>query len=325
MNGVFISYVRENIEAVDRFYQELTSHGIRVWRDRNDIDPGARWKQAIRKAIRQGAFFIACFSREYNNLGQTYMNEELTLAIEELRQRPTDRIWFIPVKLNSCDIPDRNIGGGETLQDLQYVNLYEDWDGSIQRIFEVIRQTARDEFSRGVKCMINERSLRGPALSPEEIQRNFEQAINHYSRALVKTDDAEVYLNRGIAYFGVNRIDDAIKDFTKAIQLDSELGPAYHNRGLAYCKKLFPDQAIKDFTKAIQLDKRLVNAYNSRGIVWLFLRNWDNARADLNAAGNMGVDIIANFCSSYGSVAGFEQMTGIQLPGDIAAMLTPQQ
>lgn len=326
MNKVFISYVRENREIVDRLCQELRVNGIQVWLDRNDIGPGSRWKRAIRQAIQEGAFFIACFSREYNERDQTYMNEELIIAIEELRQRPIDSAWFIPVKLNECEIPDRDIiGSGETLQDLQHVNLYEDWQVNIQRIFGVIHETTRDEFSRGVESIINERSLQGIALSPEEIQRNFERAINHYSRALVKTDDAEVYLNRGVAYFGVNKIDDAIKDFTKAIQLDPELGAAYHNRGLAYCKKILPNQAIEDFTKAIQLDARLVNAYNSRGIVWLFLGNWDNARADLSAARSMGVDIIANFCNSYRSVADFERMTGIQLPTDLAAILTPQQ
>ena len=65
------------------------------------------------------------------------MNEELTIAIEELRQRPTSRAWFIPVKLNDCEIPDRAFGGGETLCDLQHVNIYKDWNGSIQRIVKV--------------------------------------------------------------------------------------------------------------------------------------------------------------------------------------------
>ena len=321
VSGVFISYVSENAEIIDRLCQELESHRIRVWRDRKNIDPGSRWKQAVRRAIQHGAFFIACFSKEYIARNKTYMNEELTIAIEELRQRPTDRVWFIPVKLNDYNIPDRDIGG-ETLQDLQYVNLYENWKDSLQRIYGLIRKTARDEFSRGFEYIINERSLQGAVLSPEEIQRNFEQAINHYSRSLVEKD-AQVYLNRGVSYFGVNRIDDAIEDFTKAIQLDPELGAAYHNRGLAYCKKILPDQAIEDFTKAIQLDTRLVSAYNNRGIVWLFLKNWDNAKADLSAARSMGVDIIANFCNSYKSVAEFERVTGIQLPEDITAMLTP--
>lgn len=138
MPYVFISYVRENTEAVDRLYQELISRGIKVWLDRNNIAPGTRWGQAIRRAIRQGTFFIACFSKEYNERDKTYMNEELTLAIDELRQRPTDRVWFIPVKLNACEIPDRDIGGGETLQDLQYVELYKDWNAGVQRILKAI-------------------------------------------------------------------------------------------------------------------------------------------------------------------------------------------
>ena len=38
----------------------------------------------------------------------------------------------------------------------------------------------------------------------------------------------------------------------------------------------------------------------------------------------MGLNIIASFRNDYGSVEGFEQITGVQLPADIAAMLTPQ-
>ena len=67
------------------------------------------------------------------------MNEELILAIEELRQSSAGRVWFIPIKLNECEIPDRDIGSGETLNDFQHVSLYEDWNGGIQRILEVIQ------------------------------------------------------------------------------------------------------------------------------------------------------------------------------------------
>lgn len=136
---VFISYIHENKETVQRLYEALTSHGIAVWLDRSDIQPGRRWKDSVRRAIQRGSFFIACFSKEYNERNNTYMNEELTLAIEELRQRPADRSWFIPVKLSECEIPDRNIGAGEVLRDTQWVELYEDWGKGIQRILSVIQ------------------------------------------------------------------------------------------------------------------------------------------------------------------------------------------
>ena len=67
------------------------------------------------------------------------MNEELTLAIEELRQYGSDREWFIPVLLSECDVPARSIGAGETLLDINWVPLYEAWDAGVQRIISVIK------------------------------------------------------------------------------------------------------------------------------------------------------------------------------------------
>ncbi|MFX0206134.1 MAG: toll/interleukin-1 receptor domain-containing protein, partial [Candidatus Hodarchaeota archaeon] len=136
---VFISYVRENEADVQRIYDNLTQEGIEVWLDRKNIKPGFRWKDAIREAIKEGVFFIACFSAEYSARTKSYMNEELTIAIEELRKIPTNRSWFIPVLLSDCEIPDRTIGAGETLRDIQFVPLYRDWDVGIHDIINVIR------------------------------------------------------------------------------------------------------------------------------------------------------------------------------------------
>jgi hypothetical protein len=47
--------------------KELTSRGVSVWLDRTDIDPGAGWRDAIKKSIESGNFFLACFSWEYND------------------------------------------------------------------------------------------------------------------------------------------------------------------------------------------------------------------------------------------------------------------
>ena len=139
MSHVFISYVRENQKLVDRLCAELRSHGIEVWLDRESIDIGVRWKTAIRSAIKSGAYFIACFSSEYASRERTYMNEELNLAIDELRMRPKNRAWFIPALLSKCQTPDWEIGGGENLQALQWVNLYEDWDANMSRIVNTIK------------------------------------------------------------------------------------------------------------------------------------------------------------------------------------------
>ncbi|MDE0088161.1 MAG: toll/interleukin-1 receptor domain-containing protein, partial [Candidatus Poribacteria bacterium] len=122
MKHVFISYCHENKTIVDRLCQALASHDIHIWLDRDNIGPGTPWKQAIQQAIHHGDFFLACFSKEYNARDKTFMEEELSIAIEKFQQKLVDKIWFIPVKLNECEIPDIDIGGGETLRNLKYVD-----------------------------------------------------------------------------------------------------------------------------------------------------------------------------------------------------------
>jgi hypothetical protein len=141
---VFISYVHEDASAVERLTRELESFGVEVWRDEDRLSPGMRWQTAIREAIEGGAFFIGCFSEHSVSRERSYMNEELTIAIDELRKRPSDRAWFLPVLLSPGTLPRRNIGAGETLKDLQYVDLYRDWEEGVRRLVSVIEPEAHE-------------------------------------------------------------------------------------------------------------------------------------------------------------------------------------
>src|SRR3954471_16469863 len=96
---IFISYVREDAAIVDALASDLEARGVKVWLDRKSLAPGERWRDAIRHAIQNGDLFVACFSRAFSHRDRSHMHEELTLAIEELRLRPTARTWFIPTLL----------------------------------------------------------------------------------------------------------------------------------------------------------------------------------------------------------------------------------
>jgi hypothetical protein len=50
---IFVSYLREDRETVDRLCDDLRSAGLHVWLDREKIVPGERWKVAIRRAIEE--------------------------------------------------------------------------------------------------------------------------------------------------------------------------------------------------------------------------------------------------------------------------------
>jgi hypothetical protein len=135
---VFISYVHEDISQVLLIKAALEFAGISVWLDIDSLAPGGRWKEQIRKAINEGAFCIACFSANYLKKQSSYMNEELTLAIEQLRLRPHNRTWFIPVKLSDCEIPDWPIGAGATLRDLQWVDVSVDLQAGVNKLASVL-------------------------------------------------------------------------------------------------------------------------------------------------------------------------------------------
>jgi hypothetical protein len=139
MTRVFLSYVKEDSEAVGRLVRSLEEYEIDVWIDRNRLLPGQRWADEIRDGISRGDFFLACFSDAYSQRTRSYMNEELTLAIEELRQRPIDRAWFLPVLLSNVEVPARTIGAGETLRSLQWVDLYSNWNAGVARILAVVK------------------------------------------------------------------------------------------------------------------------------------------------------------------------------------------
>lgn len=159
-------------------------------------------------------------------------------------------------------------------------------------------------------------------------KNDYDHALADFTKAIdLNPDFAGAYNHRGVVYLDRGDYDCAIADFTKAIDLNPDfIAEVYYNRGLSYHKKGEIDKALKDYTKTIDQNPNFVaEVYYNRGVVRVYLGEWEKARADLMDAKSMGVDIIAEFHYSYASVTDFEQITGIQLPADIAAMLTLQQ
>jgi parallel beta-helix repeat protein len=121
----FISYVREDSHEVDRLQRKLEAAGVPVWRDTAALWPGEDWRVKIRRAITDNALvFIACFSRRSVARVKSYQNEEIRLAIDQLRLRRPDDPWLIPVRFDDCDIPDLDLGGDRTLASIQRVDLF---------------------------------------------------------------------------------------------------------------------------------------------------------------------------------------------------------
>src|SRR5229473_3104195 len=62
--------------------------------------------------------------------GCRHQNEELTVAIDQLRLRLPGVPWLIPIRFDDCDIPALDLGGGRTLASIQRADLFGDCYGS---------------------------------------------------------------------------------------------------------------------------------------------------------------------------------------------------
>ena len=235
----------------------------------------------------------------YNNRGNAYYEkEELDKAIRD---------YNTAIKLNPDDASTYNNRGSAYDEKGELDKAIRDYTEAIKR-----KPDYADPYNnRGVTY-----NKKG----------ELDKAIRDYTEAIKrKPDYAEAYKNRGTAYALKGEFDNAIRDYNTAIKLKPDLAEAYNNRGVSYSKKGEFDNAIKDFDKVIQVQPDSVETYNNRGEAWLHLQEWEKAKSDLITAKDMGVDIIAAFHNDYENVEDFEQKTGIQLPEDIVALLTPLQ
>jgi Flp pilus assembly protein TadD len=89
---------------------------------------------------------------------------------------------------------------------------------------------------------------------------------------------------QGLAAQRVGRLQEAIDDFTKAIQLDPTNEQAYKWRGFAYRSMGQHEQAIADFNQAILLNPKDSRAYSQRAFTYRLEGKNDLAIADFTMA-----------------------------------------
>jgi tetratricopeptide (TPR) repeat protein len=114
----------------------------------------------------------------------------------------------------------------------------------------------------------------------------YEQAIAELKEVL-KLDPKNVHAlnNIGVAYFKLNNLDEAASYYTKAIDSGVANATTYFFRGLIFGKyRHEPAKAVKDFSKAIELQPYFLSAYLNRALAYRSLNKYDKAIADYNKA-----------------------------------------
>ncbi|MDE7247940.1 MAG: tetratricopeptide repeat protein, partial [Lachnospiraceae bacterium] len=123
-----------------------------------------------------------------------------------------------------------------------------------------------------------------------------QDAMDEYSKAIERyPENASAYIGRGIVYNNLGQNEEAIKEYDKAIEQDPNDAIAYNNRGNAYDDLGQYEKAIKDYDKAIELNPDLVDAYNNRGVAYDDLGQYEKAIKDYDKA----IELAPDYAKAY--------------------------
>jgi tetratricopeptide (TPR) repeat protein len=97
-------------------------------------------------------------------------------------------------------------------------------------------------------------------------------------------ENAQLYIQRGDAYFEKGEFFDAVEDYTTAIELDPESDQAYFGRGVVLARQGMIDDGIADLSVFIKRNPDSSLAYTKRGVRYMWKQDYKNAGKDLKRA-----------------------------------------
>jgi uncharacterized protein (TIGR02145 family) len=126
---IFLCHASEDGNRVEVIHQRLKSARLNPWLDKKDLPPARDWDAEIRKALGAVQLVLVCLSRHLISK-RGYVQREIDIALETLRQLPPNSTFVIPVRLEDCPVP-------ESLDDLTHFDLFEETD--VDRLAEYIK------------------------------------------------------------------------------------------------------------------------------------------------------------------------------------------
>jgi tetratricopeptide (TPR) repeat protein len=166
---------------------------------------------------------------------------------------------------------------------------------------QLIQYIEADLWSPAFLAAVNfllEKATRIPSFSPEILSYIYrdrgsaliqlqdpQQAINDFNRAIeLNSDEGWGYGLRGLAYTQTGDIQPAIEDFNQAINLNPDEEWVYIGRGLANLAIGESQQAIEDLERALELDPNNAWIYANRGLAYSSTFEFGKAIEDFNHA-----------------------------------------
>jgi serine/threonine protein kinase len=112
----------------------------------------------------------------------------------------------------------------------------------------------------------------------------YADAVPYFSQAIAASPDYRSYFGRAGAYQHLEKLDQAIDDYTQAIRLNADGAMAYHERAVCLARLNQDDRAFPDYSRAIELSPGYALSWNGRGVIYLHRKDYENAKADFTRA-----------------------------------------
>jgi formylglycine-generating enzyme required for sulfatase activity len=153
---IFLAHASEDKPAVLALYNRLKQAGYKPWLDKKNLIAGQIWRDEIPKAIKASQIFLACLSAKSANK-QGYIQRELRIALDILGDMLPGTIFFIPMRLEECEIPDlRSAEVGLNLRDIHRLDYWK------ENGFEQLERAITYQFK------LEPEELKQPVIVPEE-------------------------------------------------------------------------------------------------------------------------------------------------------------
>lgn len=121
-------------------------------------------------------------------------------------------------------------------------------------------------------------------LEPQNADAYFLRGRAHYDYACQVVKDATGGAPENVAFLpdeAVQHLEQAVGDYTSAIELDPQNPKAYNNRANAYASLGQEEGALDDYNSALELDSTLTLTYFNRGLIRYRSGDHEGAIVDL--------------------------------------------